>query len=213
VITDVDTLGINIEVITVLRGSENRTNIRIWDGTDFDCNGIFSMAAADIGNVNDSLVIILPRIDSLENQWEILNDYRRPEPYTLTTSLRIINGFVQGFISGNTPWIASSYLSSFKYEDFILSLINEEGCDRITSVSKSNLDQIKVYPNPVNDILFIESDLAEVTSFQICGLNGTRVDAIINVEPNYPIDVSDLSPGIYAILTGKKELIKRFVKI
>lgn len=33
----VDTTGITVAVLEVIRGQEERDTIRIWDGTDFDC--------------------------------------------------------------------------------------------------------------------------------------------------------------------------------
>ncbi len=212
VISGVDTLGINIEIVTILRGTENRTNVRIWDGTDFDCNGFFSMAAADIGNVNDSIIIALPKIDSLENQWDVLGDYRRPEPYTLTTSLAIKNGFVEGFITGSHFGGIIVDIGSFKYTEFIQSFTNEQSCDRIVNTSQTHLNKLKIYPNPVNEILIIESDRDDIISLYIYGYNGI-ITAIIDASSNHPINLSYLPTGVYAILTDKKELVKRFIKI
>ena len=56
VILSEDIDGIDLEVMEVFRGLEMRSTIRIWDGTDFDCNGGWSMSASDLGEVGDSLV-------------------------------------------------------------------------------------------------------------------------------------------------------------
>jgi len=66
-ITGVDADGIDFEIRDVIRGTESRAVIRIWDGTDGYCNGVISMAADEIGAVGESFVLLLPVIDSLEN--------------------------------------------------------------------------------------------------------------------------------------------------
>src|SRR5687767_15182108 len=48
--------------------------------SDFDCNGIWSMSASDIGGLYDTIVIILPKIIDIENEWDIIGDFRRPNP-------------------------------------------------------------------------------------------------------------------------------------
>ena len=59
--------GLDLEVIEVISGEESKSQIRIWDGKDFDCNGIFDMSTNLIGNINDSIIIFLPRILQVDN--------------------------------------------------------------------------------------------------------------------------------------------------
>lgn len=101
VVSQSDNDGVDFDVREVIGGVESRSTLRIWDGTDFDCNGLHSMAAADFLKVGDSLVIMLPRIDSIENTWDQLGDYRMPFPYGGNPFLKIENGIVKGKIIGN----------------------------------------------------------------------------------------------------------------
>ena len=101
VVTQSDADGVDLEVIELLEGVETRTTLRVWDGTDFDCNGFHSMAAGDWLKLGDNVVIILPLIDSIENSWEKLGDYRMPFPWGSNPILRINDGLVEGFIQGN----------------------------------------------------------------------------------------------------------------
>ena len=59
-IIGVDDDGIDVAVIHVLKGTESSEVIRIWDGTDFDCNGLFSMAASALGDVDDTIIVVMP---------------------------------------------------------------------------------------------------------------------------------------------------------
>jgi len=89
-----------MKVIEVLRGEESSTTIRIWDGTDFDCNGIRSMAASTIGAEEEVYIIALETITEIENSWDVIGDYRRPMHYGRTPELKVDGEIVTGFISG-----------------------------------------------------------------------------------------------------------------
>lgn len=81
--------GLDLNIIEVLRGSESKSQIRIWDGTDFECNGIWDMSAGTIGTIGDTIIISLPRITVNENPWDVIGDYRRPDPYRFTSELTV----------------------------------------------------------------------------------------------------------------------------
>src|SRR5688572_14853560 len=91
--------GIRIQVLHVLKGIEPRDTITIWDGTDFDCNGLVSMAASGMGITGDTILTMLPQIDSIANNWDVIGDYRRPYNFGPTTELKIINDTIVGFIA------------------------------------------------------------------------------------------------------------------
>ncbi|MDW3192036.1 MAG: Ig-like domain-containing protein [Cytophagales bacterium] len=74
-----------------------------------------------------------------------------------------------------------------------------------------NVDQVKVYPNPSSDFLYIESSL-QVVQFSVFDLRGNRVLHGENGVNN--IDVRDLTGGTYLlkILTKEESLSKLFLK-
>ena len=84
---------------------------------------------------------------------------------------------------------------------------------------------MKIYPNPVIDILNIEiglSNSVEQISISLFNSSGSKVDGmgIIDVDVNssilkYDIDVSYLSPGIYYVQTtiGSKSELKKIVVV
>ena len=81
------------------------------------------------------------------------------------------------------------------------------------SLSKEVIDSINFYPNPVGDILTIESPLVEISKIEIFSLLGATLKNIRNDFGTIYMD--DLSKGIYMIKiqseygTTVKKLIKQ----
>lgn len=96
--------------------------------------------------------------------------------------VRLLCYFENGELLYKNPLLG---LSECHYKDYVLS------SDEI--VSKS----IGVYPNPVNDFLNLESDLASDLNYSICDLSG-RVYLSGQLENNR-INVSSLSKGVYVL--------------
>ncbi|WP_340935902.1 leucine-rich repeat domain-containing protein [Polaribacter haliotis] len=74
-------------------------------------------------------------------------------------------------------------------------------------------DKIKLYPNPVNDLLQIKnSDNLKISTIMIFNVLGKKVKVIRN--PENAIDVSDLSKGIYFLNINSEngKIVKRIVK-
>lgn len=127
VVSTSDSDGVDFDVIEVLEGVESRTTLRIWDGTDFDCNGLHSMAAGDFLRVGDSLVIILPLIDSIENSWDQLGDYRMPMPWGASPFLQVKDGLVQGLILGY--YNSEHRVTELQYEYFAKEYLGSGICE------------------------------------------------------------------------------------
>jgi len=73
------------------------------------------------------------------------------------------------------------------------------------------LNNVKIYPNPANDILFIETDNIQLKMITITNSLGQVVIVnIINDNNSYKLDVSGLSAGIYflQIQTNKGMIMK-----
>jgi len=212
-ITSEDSTGINLEIIKVLRGTEDRLNIRIWDGTDFDCNGFFSMAAEDIGNVNDTVVLILPLIDSLENSWDVIGDYLRPDPYFTATSLHLIDGNLEGYLHGISG--QPDPLTSFPYEEFIEGFIDEGDCSLILDIEQvADLAQVK-FRNPINDRIFLSSteviSEAELTLIDLQGRVVLRSE--IRNSAHWEGNTESLTSGVYFLRVQKPNLPPRVFKL
>ena len=129
IVVGADEDGADLEIIEVLKGIETRSVIRIWDGTDFDCNGPFSMAAADFLTEGDQVIIILPEIMEIENSWEQLGDYRLPDVWLLNPLLKVENGEITGFIHGSAYSGSDLWLTSLGYNYFVNKFLQSGACD------------------------------------------------------------------------------------
>ncbi len=171
-IFQIDSDGIDIEVFDVLKGIEVRDTIRVWDGTDFECNGLHSMAATNIGSLNDTVIVILPLIDSIENTWDVIGDYRCPNFWAYIIALRVINNTVTGYV--DDIWNTSH----IPYDDFKNNWLNSTNeCSNWLGINKQVEDiQLAVYPNPTSSMVHIDlSQLAQNVSISVFNSHGTLV--------------------------------------
>ena len=77
------------------------------------------------------------------------------------------------------------------------------------SVEDNNLDlQIKVYPNPTSQMLYVSYPKQNSFTIQIVDLNGKQVYAG-SITKDQPLDVSSYSQGIYLITVEDKETNKK----
>ncbi|WP_430816480.1 T9SS type A sorting domain-containing protein [Carboxylicivirga sp. RSCT41] len=102
--------------------------------------------------------------------------------YTLSAS-----GYVD--VSLDRQWVSAA-------PDNTIELQMEE--DAATAIGDNEIKNLKLFPNPVSDILQIQSE-AGITSLGIYALTGTKVKEITGTQINNA-DVSSLSSGIYIIV-------------
>lgn len=213
-IVSIDSTGIDIEIIDVLRGEESRPIIRVWDGTDFDCNGIVSMAASLIGKLNDSIVMILPRITEKENAWDVIGDYRRPNFFNYTTKLILEDGILKGLISGHSTFPPQYNQLNMNYNEFKTKLIEDGDCSSIRSNTKSTIHESRItVNNPFTSNLTIQ--LSEVINRGIVRLYSLAGKLLltekIEAERFKELDLSGFHAGMYILeieINGNRKLIK-----
>ncbi len=215
-VTAKDSDGINLELIEVISGVETRTNIRIWDGTDFECNGVFSMAGGDFVSVDDVIFLILPKITDIENSWDIAGDYRWPNVYEYTSMLRVIDNTVTGFISG-LPFPTEQGVFEFDFDLFTQYWIEDSGCDNITDTDDiDNILDLKFYPNPASSHINLLLDNSfGAFKFELIDIFG-RVAMSTSCDANcLDISISHLPQGSYLARIRKKDKIMfttKFIK-
>lgn len=196
-IVAIDNDGIDFEIIDILRGQENKSIIRIWDGVDFDCNGTFSMAAAELGKINDHLIIILPKISEKKSSWEIIGDYRRPDFFQFTPNLRVENGIIYGLISGivTYPYVEEQA----NYESFKNSWDTNNNCSSVVLKNESyEFEQLKVLSFPDNKFIIVSNNLSE-KKLNVYNVFGLKLKSEFKVNNEIEIDLSEYSRGIYFI--------------
>jgi hypothetical protein len=197
-IVSIDNNGINIEVIDLLRGEESKTTIRVWDGVDFECNGNWSMAAAELGEINTTIIVLLPKILEKKSDWEVIGDYRRPDFFGYTPDLKVENGIVSGLISGNAS--QPNKEEKADYENFKNSWETNQNCSAVVLSSKRhNLKETFKMCTLSNNKFKISGDTFIKNQIEIFNIYGLKVEASIIVEKEVEIDVSSYSLGIYFI--------------
>ncbi len=210
-IISVDDDGIDLEIIEVLRGEESRNVIRIWDGTDFlwCMDEIFSMASSTIGEVNDTVIILLPKIAEIQNSWDVIGDYRRPSFFHYEKELKVVNGFANGFILG--PHIApiEYHLRTIEYVKLADLITTNGNCGDLTlSSHELNIEDNVKYTNPVTSEINIElGELQTVTNINVYSYFGRNVRSIsIDNQESINIPFDNEPPGLYIleIITSKR---------
>jgi len=96
-----------------------------------------------------------------------------------------------------------------------LSVYNEDGIPVYIDDFISTENQLKIYPNPVSQILNIESNSRNNISYvDIFDIRGIRLNRIIVGMEQKSIDISGLPKGIYVIQvhSGKDVSSKKFIK-
>ena len=116
-----------------------------------------------------------------------------------------INEYV--VVPGLTQWGKNTYsYNVVKYgtTDVIDHPVNnsmtitfEKGSTPPTGIVENALEEVKVYPNPVRNILHINN--VEKANIDIYSITGQRVKTIKNITGNQDIDVSDMANGMYIL--------------
>jgi len=194
--------GTELEVIEMLKGQTTSNTIMVWDGTDINCNGLFSMSVDAYGIVGDTVICIVQQIDELQNSWETIGDYRRPSTINYITYLEV---------DDESLW---DYNQVITYTDF---LNNWSMCLNLTSnnpLQKSS--PISIYPNPTSDHLVIKDEDVAWTYYSIISVNGHLIQSASLPTYSNLIKVNHLDAGIYILKIFDKEGVEsvvRFIKI
>jgi hypothetical protein len=211
-----DEYGLDLEVIEMLRGEETKTQIRIWDGTDFDCNDNHDMSVQHIGQINDTIIISLPKIAEIENDWDVIGDYRRPDPFTFISQLRIENGIAIGLIKGDAIAPPEFNIESLEYSKLREFILSNNDCADLTSSTKDLIENdYVIYPNPSSSLILIDQgDYQEIKEVNLYSLQGKllmRKNTIRSIKIQLEID--HLKDGVYIIEMKNKDNSVQFSKI
>lgn len=195
--------GIRLKVISVLRGSETRDTVTIWNASDFICMDTTRMSASLLGDIGDTIIGILPMVDSVREQWQVVGDYVcPPDPWALTERiLKIENDTVKGFISGHEFAPPPYNVLEMNYSDFI-SYWNSHGstCHTLSvGISEEKDNQLMISPNLsfTSFTLQLSSPPTAQTYFQLYDALGRQVKHEEITSTITTIHRDNLPGGIY----------------
>ena len=85
--------------------------------------------------------------------------------------------------------------------------------DYSLSTTDNRFNKLKIYPNPTSEKLFISSENTIISDFSIYTISGKKLITQKYIQ-NKPIDVSELSKGIYfiEISSSERKTVKKFIK-
>ena len=136
--------------------------------------------------------------------------------YTFDELRSIVRISPQSYLLGGTAYNYADEYVTYVNDVYVVGITDTTGRNFVPSnfvdnnlASKTNPTDFKVYPNPVKDKLFIQSQ--KLATFILADASG-KIFLTINVNGNYTADVSQLSAGIYYLRnTNSKKSLKIIV--
>jgi hypothetical protein len=135
---------------------------------------------------------------------------------TSASSYQWINCFDNSVITGETNFSFTPTLNGDYAVTITENVCSETStCVTVSSVgiNEVTLRNVNIYPNPVQNELFIELENGQITHIDILDLSGKVIKSIMNNNAK-SIDVSDLTQGIYILNVSTENGVStnRFVK-
>lgn len=142
------------------------------------------------GNTLQLYAELLIEVDPVEFEWSV----DKPEIATVDAE-----GLLSSVSEGTVLVRASDRDSSGISGEIEITVTLDH-----TSVAQANSDQLKIYPNPAEDLLFVEnaSDINKVT---IINSGGQVVLEAKHADSHFSLNIKNLPPGIYLLRTRSGE--------
>jgi hypothetical protein len=141
--------------------------------------------------------------------------------YNMLQTLKLKNGIGEMMSLTGNPYLSYICVDEVNrpwVENYVHNYLGYANCVVDTSCSLGTPDfqssnELRLFPNPSSDFVFIDGD-DSVKSFDIYNLVGQRVMTNSSPSQNIPIDISELSKGIYLITirTQTESVTRRFIK-
>ena len=138
VVSAVNAQNTELDIINVHSGTESKATITIWDGEGDLCFFTTIADASFIGQVGDTVVLSLDKIESKINAWDVIGDYRYVYQACTTTELSVDKGIVIGLLTQDN-------YSTMPFDDFN-NKWNPEGtsCDLLLTTRNSKKEEIRI---------------------------------------------------------------------
>ncbi|APY09142.1 hypothetical protein BWZ20_12885 [Winogradskyella sp. J14-2] len=220
---------VTIDALDIDNGSSDNCLLDISiDNTTFSCedlgdNTVILTAIDDSGNSNSTpaIVTVIDNLSPIALGQDITVDLAG-QPSVMITAADLDNGSNDNCtfslsLNQDTFTLPGDYAVDLTIEDSsgntdIITLIVTV-IDTTLSSNDFETDEnvIRLYPNPVQSLLFIESEheISELHIFDITGKTVTK-----KVKPSTHVDVSSISEGVYFITlyVNNTQVTKRFIK-
>ncbi len=200
--------GRRLQILDVIKGNENRDTVTVWNGTDFDCNGPWSLSAEYMGNIGDTLLAALTLLDSVQEPWQIVGDYVRSNNFGYTPELQFSNDTLFGLISGLAFGPSELAVWKLSYNDFINYWnVHSKTCFGLVGLTETGIESFYLYPNPVTDEIFF-SQTPTGTAYTVYNMSGAKVKT--GKVTGASLKLNELSAGLYFLDLYNNQLRKRF---
>jgi len=193
--------GISLKVLHILHNSESRDPIKVWDigGPYNSCmDSLTSASAAHLGDVGDTLILALNKIDTISNIWDVVGEYRTPFLPCNVYRLTVANNTVLGFISGSMDCsTTSSCLNTYNYDEFLVDFPTKSiNCETWLSTDEPSSQKLLSYhPNPASDNFIFST--TESGTLTITNQLGQFIEAVSITDNQTQISTRNLLSGIY----------------
>ena len=211
--------GIKVKIFKRIRGGEQRDTVTIWDGTPDSCMGFpwISSKVESLGDLNDTIIVSVEKIESLRNTWDSIGEYRFQKGACFTYNLIVKNDTVEGLIT-KSPWYGM-FINNEKiqYNQFVDNFkFNINNCGVVSIKDLKNDIGIDIYPNPSKNEINIEFSNTPNADLKISlhNLLGEKVMVNQISNPNgLKIFRNNLPAGIYflKISSGENTVTKKIV--
>ncbi len=125
--------------------------------------------------------------------------------YCRTPDILYKNGILYGPVAPGIDTLA--------YDEFVINL---ESCLELVKVDLIDTEDIQCYPNPVEDIITVQSAQSAIRSVDVMDLSGRLLLHTTVAANTHQLFVGDLPPGVYIIraeTTNKHTMVRKIVVI
>jgi hypothetical protein len=192
---------IQLLVKEVLRGTETRSVVNIWDGDSIYCGtSTFPLKAYNMAVQGDTILAILPKITSVQKSWDVIGDYRRPYDLFFVPVLRIKNDTLRGFITGDYPQLKEDFwlVNKMSYADFKTGWKNNTVCSANVAIEEArSLSKPSISQNGTE--FQISFGAIDIKSTVVSAIEGS---VIAEFRGSHPIDlnIENYPAGMYLLI-------------
>ena len=179
--------------------------------------GQYIIKLADGNNCEDSIKVLLINPDSLTIDYLVKDESVKAK------------GIISLFVSGGNPPYSYNWGDTIYDKNrielkgdstYVVEVTDTNGCKKNTPIyvgstlglEFSNIPVLHLYPNPVSDILYIDTqeEIQKAAVVDLSGKSCIQVDLARGLNQLYSMDLSQLEKGVYFLVIQKNGLNNQF---